>query len=120
MLLVTAFIAVFLPYQTMGIIHRQIGLGYFPQLPILAYLTRSVSLFYAIHGVIILYISLDLLRYLSFLKLLCYLGFIFSVTIFFIDLNAPMPASWIYGEGPLALVLNLVIYVLVIMIEKEK
>ena len=65
LLLVTAFIAVFLPYETMTKIHRQIGLGEMPQLPILAYLARSVSLFYAIHGIILLYISFYSLQYES-------------------------------------------------------
>lgn len=120
LLLITAFAAIFLPYETMAQIHRQIGLGDFPQLPILDYLARSVSLFYAIHGVIVLYISFDVRNYLPFLKLLCYLGFVFGVTLFFIDLNAPMPASWTFSEGPMILILNLVIYALVLKIEKEK
>lgn len=74
LLLITAFIAAFLPYETMAWIHEQIGMGHFPKLPILDYLARSVSLFYGIHGVIVLYISFDMMRYLKFLKLLCYLG----------------------------------------------
>ena len=115
-----AFIAVFLPYQTMANIHRQIGLGNFPQLPILAYLARSVSLFYGIHGMILLYISFDLDKYLQFLKFFCYIGFMFSTCLFFIDLTAPMPASWTFGEGPLVFGLNLLIYVIVVKIEKEK
>ncbi len=119
LLLVTAFIAVFIPYETMAKIHRQIGLGNFPQLPILDYLARSVSFFYGIHGVIVLYISFDLKRYLQFLKLLCYLGFVFGIVLFIIDIKAPMPASWTFSEGPLVVSLNLVVYVLVLMLERE-
>ncbi len=119
LMLITAFIAVFMPYETMARIHQRIGLGYFPQLPILDYLARSVSLFYGIHGVIVLYISFELIRYLQFLKLLCYLGFVFGIALFIIDIKAPMPASWTFGEGPLIVALNLVIYILVIMVEKE-
>ena len=58
-MLVTAFIAVFLPYEMMARIHEQMGLGHLPQIPILDYLARSVSLFYGIHGVMILYISFN-------------------------------------------------------------
>lgn len=119
LLLITAFIAAFLPYETMAKIHEQIGLGNFPKLPILDYLARSVSLFYGIHGVIVLYISFDIMRYLKFLKLLCYLGFVFGIALFFIDINAPMPANWAYSEGPLIVSLNLMVYSLVVMIEKE-
>ena len=119
LLLITAFIAAFLPYETMARIHEQIGLGNFPKLPILDYLARSVSLFYGIHGVIVLYISLDIMKYLKFLKLLCYLGFVFGIVLFGVDMNATMPASWAFSEGPLIVSLNLVVYILVLMIEKE-
>ena len=119
LLLVTAFVAVFLPYEMMASIHHQIGLGLFPQLPILDYLARSVSLFYGIHGVIVLYISFNVMKYLQFLKLLCYLGFVFGIALFVIDINAPMPSSWSFSEGPLIVSLNLVVYVIVIMLEKE-
>jgi hypothetical protein len=120
LMLVTAFVAVFLPYETMAKIHQQIGLGSMPQLPILDYLARSVSFFYGIHGVIVLYISFNLMRYLQFLKLLCYLGFVFGIALFIIDIKAPMPANWAFSEGPLIVSLNLVVYVLVIMLEREK
>jgi hypothetical protein len=119
LLLITAFIAVFLPYETMASIHQLIGLGNLPHLPILDYLARSVSFFYGIHGVIVLYISFNLMRYLQLLKLLCYLGFSFGIALFFIDLTAPMPAYWSFGEGPIVVSLNMVIYLLVIMLEKE-
>jgi hypothetical protein len=119
LLLITAFIAAFLPYETMAKIHEQIGMGNFPKLPILDYLARSVSLFYGIHGVIVLYISFDIMRYLKFLKLLCYLGFVFGIVLFGVDMHAPMPASWTFSEGPLIVSLNLVVYILVLMIEKE-
>jgi len=119
LLLVTAFIAVFLPYETMAVIHKKIGLGHFPQVPILDYLARSVSFFYGIHGVLILYISFNLVRYLPLLKLLCYLGFAFGIALFFIDMNAPMPAKWAFSEGPMVISINLVIYVFALMFERE-
>lgn len=119
-MLITAFIAVFLPYEKMAEIHRQMGLGDMPRLPILDYLARSVSMFYGIHGVIVLYISFNVLRYLQFLKLLCYIGFGFGIALFFIDFNAPMPANWAYAEGPLIVLLNMVVYVLTIMLEREQ
>ena len=119
LMLITAFIAVFLPYETMAKIHHQLGLSKLPQLPIVDYLARSVSFFYGIHGVIILYISFNLMKYLSFLKLLCYIGFVFGIALFCIDITAPMPASWTFSEGPLVLFLNLVVYLFVIKIEKE-
>ena len=119
-MLITAFGAVFLPYDTMARMHQQIGLGNLPHLPIIDYLTRSVSLFYGIHGVMVLYISFNLMRYLQFLKLLCYLGFVFGIALFIIDIKAPMPANWSIIEGPFIISLNLVVYILVNMLERKK
>ncbi len=118
-MLVTAFIAVFLPYEMMARIHEQMGLGHLPQVPILDYLAHSVSLFYGIHGVMILYISFNLIRYLPFLKLLCYLSLVFGIAMIWIDINAPMPVSWTFGEGPFIISLTLVIYILVKMLESR-
>lgn len=119
-ILITAFAAVLLPYETMADIHKYIGLGDLPDVPILDYLARSVSLFYGIHGVIVIYISFNLLRYLQILKLLCYCGFLFGIALFFIDIKAPMPEGWAFTEGPLILSLNLVIYILVNLLQKNE
>ena len=119
-MLITAFVGVILPYNTMARIHQQIGLGEFPSLPILNYLARSVSFFYFIHGVIVLYISFNLTRYLEFLKLLCYLGFAFGIALFIIDFQSPMPPSWSWGEGSIIISLNLLVYILLIRLERKQ
>jgi hypothetical protein len=112
LLLVTAFIAVFLPYDTMNIIHHYLGLGVLPQTPIVDYLARSLSMFYGVHGIITLYISFNLRKYLSVLILLCYLGVGMGIMLFFIDLNAQMPPNWAYTEAPLVISVNIIIYIL--------
>jgi hypothetical protein len=119
-ILITAFIAVILPYDIMNQIHQLIGLGKLPQSPILDYLARTVSFFYGIHGVLLLYISFNLIKYLKILKLLIILGFIFGITLFFIDLNAPLPLQWTLVEGPTVITLNIVFYLFIKSIEKEK
>lgn len=119
-LLVLAFIAVFLPYEIMDNIHHQMGLGKLPQTPIVDYLARSVSLFYGIHGILVLYISFDIAHYAKFLKLLSLLGVMFGITIFIIDINANMPTYWSYSEGILVSLLNLLVYILIIVYEQEK
>ena len=120
LMLLTALFAVFLPYDVMAEIHEQIGLGQFPKLPILNYLTRSVSLFYAMHGAILLFISFDVMKYFAFLKFFIYLGVVFGVFMFFIDLLAPMPSNWIYGEGPFIVGLSILFLWFVKSIEKER
>jgi len=119
-MLITAFFAVIMPYDMMAKIHKALGLGHLPSIPILGYLARSVSLFYVMHGVIILYISFNLLRNLQFLKLLCYLGFGFGIALFIIDMNAPMPRYWAIGEGPFVILLNLLVYILVLKIQRKQ
>jgi hypothetical protein len=103
----------------MNIIHQNLKLGILPQVPIVDYLARSLSLFYGVHGVIILYISFNLIRNLPILKLLCYLGMMMGITLFFIDINASMPPRWTYAEGPLVVSVNLLVYVLVRQLERK-
>jgi len=119
-MLVIAFVAVFLPYDVMNRIHQNMGLGVLPQTPIVDYLARSLSMFYGIHGVITLYISFHLKRYLSFLKLLCFLGVIMGIMLFYIDMNARMPAFWAYYEAPIVITLNVIIYILALLVEKKE
>ena len=45
-------------------IHRQVGLGELPQVPIVGYLTRSISALYALHGALLVFMAGDVRRYL--------------------------------------------------------
>jgi hypothetical protein len=118
-MLITAFFAVIMPFNMMAQIHQLVGLGQLPSFPIIDYLARSLSLFYVMHGVIVIYISFNLLRYLQFLKLLCYLGFGFGLALFIIDLHAPMPGYWTTFEGPFVILLNLLVYILALRIQNK-
>lgn len=44
--MLTALVAVVMPYEWMNVIHRQAGLGELPHVPIVGYLTRSISALY--------------------------------------------------------------------------
>jgi hypothetical protein len=119
-LLMFALFAVFLPVETMGRIHLLLGLGEMPISPIVEYLARSVSLFYALQGFILWYISSKPEVYLKFLKFYLWISYPFAIGLFFIDLNAGMPLYWIGGEAPLALVLITLLLLLVKRIESSK
>lgn len=97
-LMVAAF-AIFLPVQTMAAVHDWLGLGEFPDQPITIYLARSTSLLYAIHGTLMLFVSFDMNRYWPLIPVFGWLHVAIGLTMFGIDLTAPMPLYWIAGEG---------------------
>jgi len=68
-IMLTALIAALMPFAWMKDIHRFLGIGELPDLPIIGYLTRSLSLMYAMHGAVVLFLSLDVRRFLTVVKL---------------------------------------------------
>jgi hypothetical protein len=107
-----AIFAVVMPYSWMNAIHRWLGMGEFPAEPVVGYLARSTSAFYAILGGLFWVVSFDLHRH----KLvLCYLGIvvvIFGAVLFIIDLLEGMPLYWSLTEGPFNLIFGVVILLL--------
>jgi hypothetical protein len=70
----TALGAVFMPYEWMNLIHQRLGMGELPPIPIVGYLTRSVSALYALHGALLLFVSFDVPRYLPIVQFLGWAG----------------------------------------------
>jgi hypothetical protein len=109
---VLAVVPVFMPHDWMEACHRRLGMGPLPELPIVVYLTRSLSAMYAFHGGLLWVVSGDLRRYAAVVR---YLGWAFvvigSVTLW-IDLHAGMPWFWTVGEGPASIAVGLAILVL--------
>ena len=100
---------IFVPYSLMNQIHEFFGLGQMPDTPIVSYLARSLSAFYAVVGVFILYVSWDIDRYQHLVTVwgivFCALGFV----LLGIDLAAGMPLSWTLFEGPPAIAVGAVV-----------
>jgi hypothetical protein len=107
-----ALIGVVMPYSWMNAIHKWLGMGELPSEPIVGYLARSTSAFYALLGGLFWLVSFDLYRH----KLvLCYLGFvviIFGAVLFIVDLLEGMPLHWSLTEGPFNLIFGIVILIL--------
>ena len=61
--MLTALGAVVMPFEWMNSIHRQVGLGELPHVPIVGYLTRSISGLYALHGALLLFLAGDVRRH---------------------------------------------------------
>ena len=97
---VLAFLAMLLPVEWMAATHRWLGLGEFPRAPIVDYLTRSVSSLYGFHGVLVLIVSRDPIRYQTIVRYLGWMYILGGVFAIVIDLYAPLPWYWTAVEGP--------------------
>jgi hypothetical protein len=90
--------AVFLPVSSMDFFHRQLGLGPLPEGPIVQYLARSLSFFYAAFGSLTLVLAYDLKRYAPLVTWWGIAAIVFGLLLCGIDLAAGMPTSWMLGE----------------------
>ena len=96
----SAFLAIFLPVEWMASTHRWLGLGEFPRAPVVDYLARSIAALYGFHGVLLLIISRDPVRYRTIVSYLAVMNIVFGFLVFAIDLNAGLPMAWTLLEGP--------------------
>ncbi len=101
--------AIFLPFTWMSFIHELLGLGEMPSGPIVLYLARSLSAFYAFVSAITLFVSFDISRYQSFVKLWASLVILLGIVLLGIDVTAGMPLSWTLFEGPPTLAVGLLV-----------
>ncbi len=93
----------------MASIHSDLGLGEMPDTPVVWYLARSTSAFYALLGGLFWVISFDPVRYRGTLT---YLGValpLFGLALLVIDWSVGLPFFWRIWEGPFVIVIGLVI-----------
>ncbi len=95
-----ALVAVAMPHAWMSAAHGWVGLGPLPQQPIIAYLTRSASALYALHGAMVLFVSFDVGRYLPLIRFLAIAALVHGAVMLGIDVAAGMPALWTLIEPP--------------------
>jgi len=107
-----ALVAVVMPFSWMAATHRWLGLGSMPTGPIVEYLARSLSAFYALVGALCLVMASDLDRYRPLVRFfgvcLALLGIVFTG----VDLAAGMPWWWTAFEGPGAVPIGALVYYL--------
>lgn len=102
--LLVAVIPAVMPFSWMVAIHRQLGLGELPVGPIMGYLTRSLSILYAMHGALVFFVSFDVRRYLPVVKCLAVLSVVLGAGLLVLDVVVGMPLFWIIFEGPFLIV----------------
>ena len=117
-----ALLAVFcvvMPGSWMNAVHRELGMGELPGEPVVGYLARSASGFYAVLGGLFWVVSYDLGRHRL---VLCYLGaaiLLFGLALVGVDLLEGMPLWWTVSEGVANLVMGIVILALAWPIGRE-
>lgn len=107
-----AAVAALMPGEWMARAHEALGLGPFPEAPIVRYLARSLSAFYALAGALCWMLAADVRRYDALIafagRATVGLGVLLQVT----DLALHLPAWWMYGEGPVDVALGAAVLVL--------
>jgi hypothetical protein len=117
--LLLAVAPVFFPHAWMAAINRSAGLGELPDTAIVGYLTRSLSAVYAFHGALVLFISLDVRRWLPIIIIMAALGVVFGAFMLALDVHLGMPLSWTVCEGPLIIVLYALIFLLAVCVKSQ-
>jgi hypothetical protein len=94
-----ALIAVFIPVSWMAAAHRCLGLGEMPTSPVVEYLARSLSAFYALLGALCLVVASDLERYRPLVRFLAAAVVLMGVVFTGVDWAAGLPWWWTAFEG---------------------
>jgi len=111
-MLVLAFPAVIMPYEWMNVIHHWLGLGELPDIPILGYLTRSISLLYGMLGILTFLIAADPKRYWTLIALWGVASLGTGIVLGVVDIVHRMPFYWTLAEAPYLLCLGIAVLVL--------
>ncbi len=107
-----ALVAVFMPSSWMAATHRWLGLGEMPTGPVVEYLARSLSAFYALVGALCLVMASDLDRYRPLVRFFCVSFALLGIIFTGVDLVAGMPWWWTASEGPGGVVFGALLFVL--------
>jgi ATP/ADP translocase len=104
-----AVFAVVMPYSWMDAIHQRLGMGKLPDEPIVGYLARSTSAFYALLGGLLWTVSFHLHRNRLVLRYLGVAIILFGIALSIVDWIEGLPLFWKICEGPSNMVFGLVI-----------
>ena len=107
-----ALIPVLMPMSWMVATHRWLGLGEMPTDPVVEYLARDLSAFYALVGALLLVMASDLERYRPLVRFFALAFIVLSILFTGVDLAAGMPWWWSASEGPRGVVFGALLFVL--------
>ena len=107
-----AIVAVFMPTVWMDACHRAILDKPLPDGPVVVYLARSLSGFYAIFGGLLILTSVDVRRYAAVINYLAAVCIVASVAVTALDAMLALPWWWTALEAPPLLPAGLLMIVL--------
>lgn len=114
-----AVVAVAAPRGWIARCHELLGMGPFPVESIAGYLARSTSLWFASFGVLLWFVSCDVVRYRGLIVFLGWAMIVQGICMMGIDWIERMPGWWIAIEGPTCLLLGASILRLVANVPDE-
>jgi hypothetical protein len=89
------------PLSGMNFIHdRYLGLGPLPSGTVVEYLARTLSTVYAIHGAVLVGLSLNVGRYRPLIAVVGLIHALAGITFLGIDVSSGKPWYWTMSEGP--------------------
>ena len=107
---VLAFVAVVMPHAWMAATHRWLGMGDLSTFRLLDYMIRSVSLLYGLHGVLLLLLATDVVRFRLLIIYTAASYLLAAVAFAAIDLMNSMPWWWSVSEVGSVFSLALVLF----------
>ena len=111
-LFLLAFVGAALPEGWMKAVYEWGGeLGPWPGGALLVYLARAVSILYGFYGLLALYLSFDVRRYLPLIRFMAIVGFPFAPVMFVVIWAAGLPMVWAVSESTSILVISALWYV---------
>jgi hypothetical protein len=110
-LFLLAFVGAALPESWMKAVYEwRDELGPWPGGPLLVYLARAVSILYGVYGLLALYLSFDVPRYLPLIRFLALVGFPLAPVMFVVIRSAGLPTVWAVSEPASILLLSALWY----------
>ena len=103
-----AFCAV-MPYSWMNATHQFLGMGVLPDKPVVGYLARSTSAFYALFGGLFWVLSFNLVRYRPVLLYMGAATVALGLLLCGVDRVEGLPLFWRAVEGPIDTAFGLII-----------
>jgi len=106
----SAALCAVMPLRAMDTVHRALGMGPLPNGPVVEYLARSTSAFYALLGALLWIISLDLPRYRPLVRLTGSAFVAMGILLLWTDIKAELPWFWQIAEGPIDAFLGVILF----------
>lgn len=102
-----ALVGVAMPAKWMAATHEWLGMGIFPEAPIVVYLARSLAAFYAFMGGLFLIFAREPQRYGLLIRYTAWVAALGGVGVTALDFHLGLPLLWSLGEGPPTILLGL-------------